>query len=61
MTICSASCQAACAMEAQGRKLLWMCFPAGQKAQQGRAGGATLGDGVGIGQGTAARGVWGAG
>lgn len=48
-------------MEAQGRKLLWMCFPAGQKAQQGRAGGATLGDGVGIGQGTAARGVWGAG
>lgn len=60
MTICSASCQAACAIEAQGRELLGMYFPPGPKTQQSRAGSATLGDGIGIVQETATRGVWGA-
>lgn len=46
MTICSASCQAACAVEAPGRKLLWMCFPPGQKTEQSSAESATLGDGA---------------
>lgn len=60
MTICSASCQAACAIEAQGRELLWMCFTPGPKTQQSRAGSVTLGDGVEIVQERATRGVWGA-
>lgn len=46
MTICSASCQAACAIEAQGRKLWWMRFPPGHKTQQSSPGSAPLGAGA---------------
>jgi len=36
MTICSAACQIARAVAAEGKKLLWLCLPPGQKNEQKR-------------------------
>lgn len=46
MTICSAACQIACAIKAEGKKLLRMCLPPGQKNEQKSTESAPFDDGA---------------